>query len=129
MDVATSSGPRAGAARRPVIPSHLLGLMLFVICEAMYFAGLISAYTIVQAGTAPGMWPPPDQPRLPAQSTAFNTAALLLSAVTMFAAFRAHRRGQANARTWLAVTVVLGATFVGLQGVEWVALLRQGMTM
>ena len=62
----------------PVVPTPVLGMLIFVIAETMMFAGLISAFTIVKAGALG--WPPPGQPRLPVEATAFNTAVLLLSA-------------------------------------------------
>ena len=53
-------------ARRPVVPSAVLGTLFFVVAEVMLFSGLISAFTISRAGALPGMWPMPGQPRLPA---------------------------------------------------------------
>jgi heme/copper-type cytochrome/quinol oxidase subunit 3 len=41
----------------PAIPSPVLGMLFFVITEAMLFAGLISAFLIVKA-TSAGAWPP-----------------------------------------------------------------------
>ena len=69
--------------RVPAIPSAVLAMLIFVVAEVMFFAGVLSAYTIVKSGTLPGMWPPPGQPRLPAGETAFNTAALLMSGVVL----------------------------------------------
>jgi cytochrome c oxidase subunit 3 len=102
-------------------------MLLFVAAEVMFFAGLISAFTIVRAG-AP-VWPPPDQPRLPIQDTAFNTAALLLSGVALLVAHRRFTQDRRRARAPLAIAMGLGAFFVLFQGVEWVALLRQGLTL
>src|SRR4029450_3339315 len=63
---------------RPVIPSAVLGMLIFVGTEVMLFAGMISAFLILRA-TAAGAWPPPGQPRLPLEETAINTLALLAS--------------------------------------------------
>lgn len=115
--------------RTPVIPSGVMGMLIFVVAEAMCFAGFISGFTIVRSGALPGMWPPPDQPRLPAAETALNTSALLLSAATLFWAHRRFRQAPQSARAPLWVTFFLGAAFVGLQGKEWVALLGQGLTL
>ncbi len=57
-----------------VISNGVLGMTLFVMTEIMLFSGLISAFSIVRASSA--IWPPPDQPRLPLEETAINTAAL-----------------------------------------------------
>ena len=117
----------ASARREPVIPSSLLGMLIFIASEAMFFAGLISAFTIVRSG-AP-VWPPPGQPRLPLEETALNTAALLASGVVLIFARRAFNRSREKAATPLLVSMGLGGFFVAFQGVEWVALLREGLTL
>jgi cytochrome c oxidase subunit 3 len=104
-------------------------MALFVFVEVMMFAGMISAYLIVELSAMPGLWPPPDQPRLPVERTLVNTAALLASGVTMFVAWRAFRSGSRTAGRWLLATILLGAFFVAAQGAEWAALLRQGLTI
>lgn len=117
----------AESRRQPLVPNGVMGMLIFVAAEAMFFAGLISAFTIVKSGSV--MWPPPGQPRLPIEQTAFNTALLLASGVALFLARRAFQRERARARRPLGLAMALGALFVALQGVEWVALLRQGLTL
>ena len=112
----------------PVVPNAVLGMLIFVFTEAMLFAGLISAHTITRA-SSPFGWPPPGQPRLPFEETALNTAALLASGVAMFVAQRAFRRERRRALAPLALALGLGAFFVGFQGVEWVGLIREGLTL
>ena len=115
--------------RRQVVPNAVLGMLIFVITEAMLFAGLISAFLIVKSA-APGLiWPPPGQPRLPVESTAINTVVLLASGLALFYANRAYRSDPAKARGPLALALVCGVFFVGAQGMEWAAMLRQGLTM
>lgn len=132
MSVATTNLSPAGIAsprRAPVVPNGVLGMLIFAAAESMFFAGIISAFTIVRAGTPPGMWPPPWQPRLPGMETAVNTAALIASGLVLFFAHRRYRRAPSAAAWPLLLSWVLGATFVVLQGAEWVELLRQGMTL
>ncbi len=114
--------------REALVDSSTLGMLLFVGTEVMFFAGLISAFSIARA-SAGANWPPEGQPRLPAAETALNTAALLLSALTLFLAGRAYREDRARARAPLLATLLLGTFFVGFQGVEWVSLLGQGLTL
>jgi cytochrome c oxidase subunit 3 len=102
-------------------------MLLFVAAEVMFFAGLISAFTIIRAGAV--VWPPPDQPRLPIERTALNTLALLASGVALAFAQRAYSRERRKARTPLLLAMALGAFFVLFQGAEWLALLRQGLTL
>lgn len=117
----------ADSRREPLVPNGVLGMLIFVATEAMLFAGLISAFTIVKAGSP--IWPPRDQPRLPIEETAFNTAALLLSGVLLYVAGRRYQRDHTAARTPLLAAMLLGGFFVIFQGAEWVALIGQGMTL
>lgn len=115
--------------RRPAVPSAVIGVMMFIAAEAMFFAGLISAFLVIEAGIKPGMWPPPWQPRLPVEVTAVNTAILVVSGVLMLAAGRIALKGRtANVPLYLAATI-LGVVFVAVQGWEWSQLLSQGLTM
>jgi cytochrome c oxidase subunit 3 len=114
-------------ARGPILESAVLGTVLFCLVEAMLFAGLISAHTIVRSNALE--WPPPGQPRLPVQSTLINTSALLLSAPMLFWAGRLFRRNRRAALRPMAAAIGLGAFFVGFQGWEWLALLREGLTL
>jgi heme/copper-type cytochrome/quinol oxidase subunit 3 len=105
-------------------------MALFVFCEVMLFASFISAFMIVEKGAAPGMWPPPGQPRLPVERTALNSAALLASGVVLWIAGRAFRAGRLEAaRRQLGGALLLGAFFLVFQGAEWVALIGQGLTL
>ncbi len=114
--------------RPPVVPSAVLGMMLFLFTELMLFAGMISAHTIARASAMLG-WPPPGQPRLPVEETAINTAALLLSGVLLFVAQRAFAQDRQAAKPWLTASIALGAFFVLFQGVEWVNLIGEGLTL
>jgi cytochrome c oxidase subunit 3 len=117
----------AESERTPLIPSAVMGMLIFVLTELMLFSGLISAFVIVRAGAM--VWPPPGQPRLPLQATAFNTGVLLASGVALFLAQRRFFRDRAAARRPLLLAMLLGAFFVVFQGVEWVRLIRQGLTL
>src|SRR5713101_9760741 len=119
-------GAEAGARR---VPNGVLGMMIFVAAEVMFFAALISAHTIARSTVLGGVWPPLGQPRLPVERTAFNTAVLLLSGVLLWVSSRRARAGYERARPYLAGAIATGIAFVLLQGAEWVALLREGLTM
>lgn len=120
--------PRRAAPRRaPVGPNAVVGTIIFVVTELMLFAGFVSAFTITRA--AYNTWPPIGQPRLPAGETLLNTAALLASGVVLFFANRAFVRKAANTGRLLLSALLLGAFFVVFQGVEWLQLIRQGLTL
>ncbi len=112
----------------PLVPTLVLGVLIFVLTEAMMFSGLISAFLIVKSSVAGGVWPPPYLPVLPAAETAFNTAALLLSGGLVFVAQRTFEKDPAAAFKPLAAATALAVFFVAFQGVEWVALIRDGLS-
>lgn len=113
---------------QPPIDKGILGLLVFLGTEVMFFAGLISAYTVLRAGSQ--VWPPPGQPRLPIEMTGLNTGVLLLSALTMHLALRAARRDRRSGLIgWLAVTALLGSLFLAVQGYEWVRLVGFGLSL
>lgn len=137
---------------RKLVSNGVLGMILFVFVEIMLFAGFISAFVIIKSRAIGSVWPPPNQPRLPFEETAVNTSALLASGIVLFIAHRIfQRRGGVDARRpgghpggqlggWpggrpgsvaglLAAATLLGGAFVALQGVEWLALIREGLTI
>ena len=112
---------------REVVPNAVLAVLVLVACESMFFAGLVSAFTIVKSTAI--VWPPVGQPRLPIEETAINTAALLLSAVALRIASKRYKDDPWAAERPFLVAMFLGIAFVVLQGREWVALLGQGLTL
>jgi heme/copper-type cytochrome/quinol oxidase subunit 3 len=103
-------------------------MLIFVITEAMFFAGLVSAHTIAKSSSPLG-WPPPGQPRLPVTETALNTAVLLVSGFWLLRAGQRHRQQRRDALAPLTLAALFGALFVLAQGAEWVGLLRAGLTL
>ena len=120
--------PRA-LRREPVIPSGVLGMLIFVVSEVMFFTGLISAFLIVKESAPSGIWPPPGQPRLPVGTTAINTLMLLASGVSLLLAERAYRSKGARTKPLVMGAMALGAFFVIAQGREWLALIQEGLTL
>lgn len=110
------------------IPNPVLGMIFFICTEVMFFAGLISAYLVIRAGET--VWPPLDQPRLPAEATAINSLVLLASGVVMYRAGKAlaSRSPYATIQKLVTVSILLGTFFVVFQGYEWVRLIGFGLT-
>ncbi len=102
-------------------------MLIFVITELMFFAGFVSAFTIMRGSAV--IWPPLDQPRLPIAETAFNSSLLLASGALLFVAIRRHRTRPEMARTLLLGALIFGSGFVLLQGREWLSLLAGGLTL
>ena len=89
----------------------LLGMVLFIASEVMFFGGLFAAYFNIRA-TA-DEWPPNGIEELHATLPAIFTVLLVLSSVTMQIAVFAIRRGDVRALTrWTAITILLGVVFL-----------------
>ena len=108
-----------------------LGMWVFLASEVMFFTGLIGAYIILRFGTA--AWALPGVPLeeggtpLAINITAVNTFMLICSSVTMVKAFAAIEHGdQKGLRLFLVLTVLLGASFVGIQVFEYMKLIHEG---
>lgn len=119
---------RDDAEASPRINNAVLAVMLFLAADLMFFVALLGAFLVFR-GAAP-MWPPPGQPRLPIAITGVNTLILLASGFTMLRAMKLirtdHTRSFVN---YLLLTAALGATFLLIQGSEWVRLVGFGLTM
>jgi cytochrome c oxidase subunit III len=116
-------------ARSEVVPSGLLGMVIFVGTEVMFFAGLISAFTISKAGAPRDAWNLPAGHVLPLAATAVNTAALFVSGALLWIAGRQYRGRSSVATQTLLAAIFFGALFVMLQGREWVGLIGRGVTL
>jgi len=105
----------------------VVGMLLFIATEVMFFAGLISAFVVTRAGV---VWPPADQPRLPVEATALNTLVLVTSGLVLWNAQRAFIGFNVErAKKLLNTAIGLGTFFVAFQGYEWIRLLSFGLTV
>lgn len=121
-------GEREPRPRRPRLDNVRLAMLFLMSAEVMFFAGLVSAFLVLRA--AAPVWPPPFQPRLPVEVTGVNTVVLLASSVAMAGATRALDAGdRARFLSRLAATAGLGATFLVVQGYEWIRLVHFGLTV
>jgi cytochrome c oxidase subunit III len=113
---------------QPFISNGKLAILMLIAGEMMLFSGLIGPF-LVYKGEAP-FWPPPALPRLPVFVTWINTFVLLTSGATMYMAVAAvHQNRQRMLRRWLAITGILGITFLAVQGSEWVRLIAHGLRL
>jgi heme/copper-type cytochrome/quinol oxidase subunit 3 len=102
-----------------------LGMWVFLGSEVMFFTALIGSYIILRWGTG-AAWPVPLHV-LNIPLTAFNTFLLICSSVSMVKAFAAATHDdQRGIRMWLLLTVLGGATFVGIQLYEYLHLAHMG---
>ena len=111
----------------PAVSNTRLAMIVVITGETMLFAGLIGMYLVFRLSRP---WPPADLPRLPLGLTVLNTLVLFASAVPMTRALGAVGRDDRPALVRaLALTTLLGTTFLAVQGLEWVRLLRHGLTL
>jgi heme/copper-type cytochrome/quinol oxidase subunit 3 len=127
-----ASGPLARAQGvvpirgRAGIDTGVVGMSLFLFSEAMFFAGLVSAFVILR--TQNPAWPPPGQPRLPVGVSTANTVVLLFSGYAMWRALRAAGGAGKGVAAWLGGAALTGALFLAIQGFEWARLLEFGLS-
>lgn len=128
--LSSSSPSRPRPSRARFLEPAVLGVLVFMGSELMFFSGMLSAYNIARARVPMSIWPPPDQPRLPVEATAVNSAFLLVSGVLAWLAVRALAKANAAQAFKLAIAGALtGTVFVLGQGYEWSQLLGQGLNM
>jgi len=98
------------------MPTALVGMLLFIASEVMFFAGLFATYFNARA-TSPGEWgPPAGAHELDLPLAAVLTAILVASSFTMQFGVWAIRRGDiGKLRLWTAITLGLGVLFLSGQ--------------
>jgi len=132
----TEHSPVAGLAhdQRGGISNVVLGMLLFITSEVMFFAGLFAAYFNVRANAA--QWPPVN----PETGEAFHlailpfvgpaTVLLILSSFTCQFAVWAIRRGdRVGFLRNIAVTFIIGLVFLGMQALDYALLYSEGITL
>lgn len=100
---------------------------LFIVSEALVFAGLFVAYFYLEADKGP--WPPEGLPPHDLSFALVLTAVLVASGVTMYWAKHALRRGnRTQFNVGLAATIALGLAFIAGQAFEYSRSLGEGLT-
>ena len=116
------------------ISNVVLGMLLFLTSEVMFFAGLFAAYFSVRAHSP--LWPTIN----PETNEAFHleilplvgpaTVLLILSSFTCQFAVLGIRRGDRVAFVRnIAVTFIIGITFLIMQAIDYAELGREGLTL
>jgi heme/copper-type cytochrome/quinol oxidase subunit 3 len=127
----TALGPAAaGHDSRGGISNPILGMILFITSEVMFFAGLFGAYFSTRAAHTP--WPPAEFQGVlqPLGLILVATIILIVSSVTCQLAVNAVRRD--DRRGFLrnmTVTFVLGIVFLIMQAYDYSLLFHEGLTM
>lgn len=104
-----------------------LGMWIFLVGDAMSFGALLAGYGALRYGSTD--WPVPSSV-LGIALTAFMTFLLICSSVTMVLALAAVQRDdQGGLRKFLALTILGGLLFLGMQAYEWTHLIHRGLTL
>lgn len=115
-----------------------MGMIIFLVSEAMLFAGLIAAYIVVRV-SHPGEWPPPDFPSIqltswnPLQWNLVNWVMIINSAILISSSFTYHwaehaiKHKKKSGLLPLLITMILGTIFLSVQAWEWIHLKQEGM--
>ena len=119
--------PAVEPAESPLTPESWgkLGMWVFLAGDAMSFGALLVCYGLLRYASAD--WPMPSR-TLGINLTAFMTFLLICSSVTMVKGLegvKLNRRG--TAKTYLLLTILGGAGFLGLQAFEWTHLIHEGL--
>jgi cytochrome c oxidase subunit 3 len=133
MDAATLAMPRrtprsVAPEAAPPLSNTRLAMLVLIAGESMLFAGLVGMYLVFRLSARE--WPPANLPRLPLAMTVANTLVLLASTLPLRRALRAVRRDDRRTLVrGVRRTVLLGALFLVVQGVEWTRLVHHGLTL
>lgn len=104
----------------------LLGFWIYLMSDALLFAAVFATFGVLSSSFAGG---PTPHELFDLRLVAVNTGVLLVSALTCGLAMIAMQAGRlAATRTWLVVTGLLGATFVGIELYEFGELIAEGAT-
>jgi cytochrome c oxidase subunit 3 len=114
VDAAHDPGTQPDSA----MPTPLVGMLLFIASEVMFFGGLFAAYFNARATAPGGNWGPPEGAHeLEAWPlAAILTIILVTSSFTMqFGVWAIRRNDLRGLKLWTAVTLALGVLFLAGQ--------------
>ena len=113
------------------ISNPILGMLLFITSEVMFFSGLFAAYFSTRAhNTGTDVWTKPQQILDPIGPILIATIILITSSFTCQFAVWAIRRGDRTGFIRnIAITFVLGILFLLMQAYDYTLLFGDGLTL
>lgn len=130
-DAHAAAGHESGGIGNPV-----LGMLLFITSEVMFFAGLFAAYFNIRANSTP--WPPLNRNVDPAVPFELHILPIVLPATILlvissftcqFAVWAIKKDDRRGFIRNIAVTVLLGVVFLLLQAYDYLELGHEGITL
>ena len=125
-----TAAPEGAAHAQGGISNVILGMLLFITSEVMFFAGLFAAYFSTRAANKP--WPPTQFAHTlnPLSLILVATIILIASSFTCQFAVWAIRRGDRRGFIRnISVTFVLGIIFLVLQAYDYTQLFDEGLKL
>jgi cytochrome o ubiquinol oxidase subunit 3 len=115
----------AGHEVHPASPT-LLGFWIYLMSDALLFASIFATFGVLGSSFAGG---PTPREIFDLPLVALNTAILLVSSITYGFSMLAMERGEIRTvQAWLAITALLGMSFVGVELYEFGHLIAEGAT-
>jgi cytochrome c oxidase subunit 3 len=115
-EIRPSGEPHLVETHQTGMPTVMVGMLLFIASEVMFFGGLFATYFNARASVAPEPWEPPPGGELDMALAAVLTAILISSSFTMQFGVWAIRRGDAGKlKMWTGITLALGVLFLAGQ--------------
>jgi cytochrome c oxidase subunit III len=115
------------------VNTAFLGMLLFIGSELMFFAGLFAAYFNARASAQPN-WPPeglehvlnpfPEGP-IPFLPVIATTILILSSGTMQWAVWRIRKGDRTGMNRALAITLIMGIVFLGMQAFDYITLLSE----
>ncbi|MET1231767.1 MAG: cytochrome c oxidase subunit 3 [Candidatus Limnocylindrales bacterium] len=115
----------------PIENTALLGMLLFIASEIMFFAGLFAAYFDIRARSLPH-WPAlPEGAEFGVTPVIIAATVVLVSssAVIEWGVIRIRRGDRRGMNRAFALTVLMGITFLAFEAFDWYILGSEGVTL
>jgi cytochrome o ubiquinol oxidase subunit 3 len=104
--------------------STLLGFWIYLMSDCLIFAVLFATYGVLSNNYAGGPGP---KELFDLSLVALNTSMLLMSSLTYgFAMLSSYRHSVAATQSWLAITGLFGAAFLGIELYEFAHMIHEG---
>jgi cytochrome aa3-600 menaquinol oxidase subunit III len=106
---------------------NILGFWIFLGAEIILFSTLFATFGVLKGSTMGG---PSPKELFEINGVMAETLILLTSSFTCgLAVYEMHRKNKKGLLAWFAVTLLLGASFVGLEVTEFIKYVHEGATL
>ena len=112
----------------PAVSNSTFGLLLFLVTETMFFAALVAMYIVLRESAPEGKWRPPGFEQMALGVPLSNLVILVISALILWWGARCLKREDPSGlKVYVAITLVCGLTFLGVQVWEFSRMLGDGV--